>query len=274
VKNLLAKYPGAAPAAAALSEIAAHLWQKGWAERNAGNLSVDVTEAIPRSKAAKGGPAIPLAAAYPALAGRYFLTTGTGRRFRDVPGDPSGNVCLLRLSDDGASYRIVWGGADDARFRPTSEFPAHLRVHEFLRETAAPERVVLHTHPTELIALTHLTEYRGEAKLNRALFAIHPEVRVCVARGVGYVPYVLPGSEALAQATVAALRRGHGVALWEMHGCVAVGVTAAEAFDAIDTLNKGAQIILLCRAAGREPHGLTQKQLRELERAFNLPDCS
>ncbi len=272
MKKLNANYPALAPHVEEMTEISAYLWEKGWAERNAGNLSIDVTELLAAGAPPADGAWRALDNRYSLLAGRCFLVTGTGRRFRDLARNPAGAACLLRLDDRGAGFRVLWGGADDPQFRPTSEFPAHLRVHEFLRETGAREKAVLHTHPTELVALTHLPEYGDEAKLNRALFAVHPEIRVCVARGVGYVPYTVPGSEALAQATVAALRRGHGVALWEMHGCVAVGKDAVEAFDAIDTLNKGAQLILLCRAAGREPRGLSDAQLQELAAAFGLPD--
>ena len=51
---------------------------------------------------------------------------------------------------------------------PFAGSSAHLRVHEFLRRRQARETVVLHTHPTELIVLTHLPEFREEAALNRA----------------------------------------------------------------------------------------------------------
>jgi rhamnulose-1-phosphate aldolase len=99
---------------------------------------------------------------------------------------------------------------------------------------------------------------------------VHPEVKVTVPRGVGLAPYTLPGSEALGRATVAALERDHPVVLWAKHGVVAVGAGVAAAFDLVDTLNKAAQLVLLCHGAGQAPEGLGAADLAELVRAFAL----
>jgi rhamnulose-1-phosphate aldolase len=276
VTDLLAACPQIAPWLARMSEVSAYLWRKGWAERNAGNLSVDVTECVAGGSwddRAFGDEAVELAGEYRDLAGRWFLVTGTGRRFRDLAGDAGANACALRLDASGRAFRLAWGGTSDPAFRPTSEFPAHLRVHEHLRRTNAVQRVVLHTHPTELVALTHLPEYKDEAALNRTLWSMHPEVKVAVPRGLGFVPYEVPGSEALALASAAAFARGHDAVLWEMHGAVAVGRDVAEAFDLIDTLNKAAHLLLLCRAAaGSAPEGLGPARVAELVKAFGLKE--
>lgn len=267
------RYAGLEPLLAQATEASSYLWSKGWAERNGGNLSVDVTEII-RSAGVRppDGPLQNCAEAYPELAGRSFLVTGTGRRFRDLAKAAAPNVCILSMTAAGDGYRIIWGGDSGGPFRPTSEFPSHLRVHEFLRESAAPQRVVLHTHPTELIALTHLAEYRSEAGLNRALWASHPEVKVVLPKGIAWTDYLVPGSEKLALATVAGFRRGRAVVMWPMHGCVAVGREIMEAFDLIDTLNKAAQIVLFVRAAGQQLEGLTPDNLAELAQTFKLEE--
>ena len=266
--DLLSACPALEPWLARTTEMATYLWEKGWAERNAGNLSVDVTDCL--RGAAQDGPFTTFEGRYRGLAGRAFLVTGTGRRFRDLAADVARNACIVRVAETGTTR--LWGGADLPGFRPTSEFPAHLRVHEYLREAERRERVVLHTHPTELVAMTHIPEYRDEAAINRALFAMHPEVKVSVPRGVGFVPYEVPGSEALALAGAAAFRRDHPVVLWEMHGAVAIGADVMEAFDLIDTLNKAAQILLACRAAGHVPEGLSRERLDALVRAFGLKE--
>jgi rhamnulose-1-phosphate aldolase len=270
--NLVADSPALIPWLEKTTEVAAYLWEKGWAERNAGNLSVDVTDWIQHPAVPEPGRIQPLEQSYAMLAGRYFLVTGSGHRFRDLPKDAAYNACILRIDIEARGFDIVWGGEAGPQFRPTSELPAHLRIHEFLRHSNARENVVLHTHPTELIALSHLTEYQTEEGINRALWGIHPEVKVTVPRGVGQVRYAVPGSEALAVATVEAFQRGHTVALWEMHGVVAIGSTVMAAFDLIDTLNKGAQMILMCRHAGQTPKGLSGAQLDELVQAFHLRD--
>ena len=253
--------------------VSEYLWDKGWAERNAGNLSVDVTEHVfGLDPERTPDEARKLEFAYPILANRYFLVTGSGRRFRDLAKDAAGNACILRISDDGAGYSLVWGGLSSKSFKPTSEFPTHLRLHEHLRANDAPEKTVLHTHPAELITITHLPEYRDEAALNRALWGIHPEVKVNLPKGVGFVPYALPGSEALARATVQGFRNGHSVVLWEMHGCVAKAEGPLVAFDLIDIAAKAASMVLKCRSVGYNPTGLTKEQLDELVREFNLEE--
>jgi rhamnulose-1-phosphate aldolase len=273
MSDLVSKCPGLEPILKDVLAVSGYLWERGWAERNAGNLSVDVTDLIPaKQSSVKGRKTVKLPYTYPLLAERFYLVTGSGRRFRDVPKDAPCNVCILQISKDGAGYRIVWGGKAGPDFRPTSEFPTHLRLHEELRKNDAPEKAVLHTHPTELIALTHLPEYCEESALNKALWSTHPEVKYNLPKGVGFVPYALPGSEALAQASAAGFRRGYPVVLWEMHGCVSKADGIPLAFDLIDIANKAARLLLLCRSAGQPPKGLTQEQLDELVQTFGLKE--
>jgi rhamnulose-1-phosphate aldolase len=250
--------------------VAGHLWDKGWAERNAGNLSLDVTGCIDAPGRLTAQREIPFEHVYPDLADRCFLVTGSGARFRDVARDPAANLCVVHMTADGRTGRMLWSGGETPRFVPTSEFPSHLRTHEMLRRADDAALTVLHTHPTELIALTHHPDYRAQDDLNRALWAIHPEVKVAVPRGLGIVPYTLPGSESLARATVEVFARGYRVVTWVYHGCVAVGTDPDEAFDLIDTLNKAARLVLLCRGAGFAPEGLSEDQLRELASAFGV----
>ena len=252
--------------------VANYLWERGWAEFNAGNISVDVTDSVGRESLDFAAPIRPLTQSYPALAGRSFIVTATGHRFRDLALDACRNLCLLRLSDDGFGLRIYDDPCEVPRYGPTSEFPSHLRIHQHLRKTASVDRVVLHTHPSELVALSHFPDYQSQDAFNRAIWSIHPEVKVHLPRGIGLVPYTLPGSEALAAATVEVFRNGHDVALWQMHGCVAIGPDPFVAFDRIDTVNKAARMILMCLSAAHKPAGLSEDQLNELVAAFGLKE--
>jgi rhamnulose-1-phosphate aldolase len=250
-----------------VQETAQCLWEKGWAERNAGNISVNVTAEM--GEAGKGSGAFSAAEIpYPVLAGAAFLITGADTRMRDVAKDAETNCCLLRIADDLTGYHLLWGGKRPG-FRPTSELPAHLAIHHFLLDTGAPQRAFVHTHPTHLIALMLMFAAADEKEINRLLWSVHPEVKIFVPEGVGCVPYQVPRSVELAQATLSALQ-GHRVALWDKHGCGAVGVDAAEAFDLLDILDNAARIYLTCRAAGYEPHGITEEQVEELARRFPL----
>ncbi|MFH1175810.1 MAG: rhamnulose-1-phosphate aldolase [Acidobacteriota bacterium] len=244
------------------AEAARYLWEKGWAESNAGNISVDATEAVGAPEIG-GGAVERLLAPLVELGGRTFWVSAAGSRMRDLARAPRRHSGLLQLTPDGAGLAIIWA---EQGFRPTSELPSHLAIHAFLRRRCAPQKAIIHTHPTELIALSHLPA-TSEEQLNRLLWRMIPEAMVSVPEGLGLVPFHLPGSQQLAEATERALGR-HRVVLWEKHGALAIGSDPIEAFDLIDTLNKSAQLYLACKAAGFAPRGLSEEQLAELRRVF------
>lgn len=246
-----------------VATVAEYLWQRGWAERNAGNISVSLKD-IPRSDL----PAhyqqllIPLTEPHHDVAGMSFFITATNTRMRDLSRQPMENAVIIRITDDGAGYNII-SHIDRTDLRPTSELSSHLGIHSMISRRGSSQRVVIHTHATELIALTHIKELCDEKQLNRVLWGMQPEIRVFVPAGVGFVPYILPGTDAIGARTVKALEN-HDVALWEKHGIFAIGNTPEETFDLIDILAKSASVYLLCRSAGIEPEGLTESQIAEL----------
>jgi len=245
-----------------IAEIAGLVASRGWSERNAGNISVDVTEACLHNEADFGSEKVKTTRTYPELAGRCFLVTASGSRFRDIAKRPEEHLFLARIADEADGYQIssLPGGAG----RPlTSEFPSHTGIHSLLRRRDPAKKVVLHTHPDHLLALTHIDQYSSTETLTHILWSMHPEMRIVMPDGVGLVPYCLPGSEALADATTEVLRE-HRVALWEKHGCLAVGKDVFEAYDLIDTAEKSAKIFLMVKSAGFEAQGLSQAQLDEL----------
>ena len=250
-----------------IAEVAGYLWEKGWAERNGGNISVNVTELLTEEEKTLPalGEAIVLEEAMTELAGHIFYVTGTGKRMRYVAQDPFGNGSIIRVAADGKSYEII----AEQRIIPTSELPSHLLMHNYVRSLGRDNKVVLHTHPTDLIGMTHCKPFLDSDVITRTLWSMIPECRVIVPKGVGIVPYEIPGTLDLARATIKQLDK-HDVVFWEKHGILAVGEDLIECFDAIDTLSKSAQIYFSARLAGSEPEGMTDKQLDDLVTAFGL----
>ncbi|KAA6345903.1 Rhamnulose-1-phosphate aldolase [termite gut metagenome] len=250
-----------------IAEIAGYLWDKGWAERNAGNISVNITEFIPPSLSDKPAlsPQIKLSKAFPALSNQYLFVTGTGKRMRDLARKPFDNASIIRINADGDAYETI----AEQPIVPTSELPAHLSIHSWLKECRPDYKVVLHTHPTDLIALSQTNRYKDEATLNNLLWGMHPETLIVLPKGVGIVPYEVPGTMEIADLTLRALK-SHDVVIWEKHGCLAIGENMIDAFDMIDTLSKSAQIFFYCKTAGLDPEGLTQNNFRDLIQAFKL----
>ena len=87
---------------------------------------------------------------------------------------------------------------------------------------------------------------------------------------LGIIPYALPSSVALAEATIKELN-DYDVVMWEKHGACAVGEDIMDAFDQIDVLSKSAQIYINARNMGFIPDGMSQEQMHEMTVAFNLP---
>jgi len=248
------------------AEVAGFLWQRGWAERNAGNISVDITDLLQQEIFELDSCKLfPLALNYPKLAGRYFLVTGTGKRMRDLVRKPMKSALIIRLNEDASGYSIVSQNADNELFMPTSELPTHLGIHQMIVERGSSDKVVMHTHATELVALTQSKELCNKDALNKILWGMHPETIMFVPDGIGFVPYLLPGSTEIAKATIKVLQ-DHDVAVWEKHGVFAIGESVHDTFDKIDILAKSACIYFLCRSADIIPEGFTEKQLDELKK--------
>ncbi len=252
-----------------VSEVADYLWQRGWAERNAGNISVNINHLINDDFKIKLNdyPSYKLSKTYPALAGMYLFVTGTGKRMRDLAKDPLKNALIIKMNSEGSAYRIISQKKRGHKFLPTSELPTHLLIHNKLAESNSSNKVVIHTHTNELVALTQIREYCNEEKLNKLFFGMHPETIIFVPRGVGFVEYSMPGSEDIADKTVKVLEN-HDVALWEKHGVFAVGESVPDTFDMIDILAKSARIFFMCKSAGYEPEGLSETELSRLISAF------
>ena len=252
-----------------VAEVAGYLWQKGWAERNGGNITINITDCIDDGIRSLPpiSPKLPIGVMLPHLQGCYFYCKGTNRRMRDLARYPMENGSIIRIMDDCTHYEII----ADKNVMPTSELPSHLSVHDYLLAKGLPYRASLHTHPIELVAMTHCRSYLKKDVLTRLLWSMIPETKAFCPRGVGIVPYMLPSSVALAEATIRTLDEGYDVVMWEKHGVFAVDKDIISAFDQVDVLNKSAQIYLSAKSMGFEPKGMNNDQMQEMTKAFSLP---
>lgn len=251
-----------------VAEVAGYLWQKGWAERNGGNITVNITEFVDDEMRALPALSEPLqiGTTLPHLKGCYFYCKGTGKRMRDLAREPMQNGSIIRILDDCKSYVII----ADELVLPTSELPSHLSIHDYLIASGSSYKASLHTHPIELVAMSHTNKFLDSEKLTRLLWSMIPETLAFAPLGLGIVPYTLPGSVALAEATLEQIR-DYDVVLWEKHGTVAVGTDIMDAFDQTDVLNKAATIYLRAKSMGFEPDGMTDAQMKEIQEVFHLP---
>lgn len=252
-----------------VAETAGYLWQKGWAERNGGNITVNISEHVDDTMTSLPAISDPVAIGLtlPNLKGCWFFCKGTNKRMRDLARRPMDNGSIIRITDDCSHYEIV----ADNPVKPTSELPSHLAVHNYLIGKGSNYKASLHTHPIELVTMSHNPEFLKKDVLTNLLWSMIPETKAFCPRGLGIVPYMLPSSNELAEETIKAIDDNYDVVMWEKHGVFAVGDDIMEAFDMVDTLTKSAIIYMDARAMGFIPDGMSRQQMREISTVFNLP---
>ena len=268
MESILTNRPALAAEVEKVAETAGYLWQKGWAERNGGNITINITEHVDDEirQLPPISDVMPIGVTLPCLRGCYFYCKGTNRRMRDLSRRPMDNGAVIRILDDCASYVII----ADRPVLPTSELPSHLSVHNYLLSVGSPYRASLHTHPIELVAMSHNRRFLEKDVATELLWSMIPETKAFCPRGLGIVPYQLPGSVELAEATIRELS-DYDVVMWEKHGVFAVDTDITAAFDQVDVHNKSALIYMAARNMGFEPEGMSREQMRGLTEAFGLP---
>jgi ribulose-5-phosphate 4-epimerase/fuculose-1-phosphate aldolase len=202
-----------------VAAVAAALNARGWTEAGAGNFSIRL------DRAGRGRDRIVT-----------LLTKRTGARMRDISDDPEFGVCVVRAGPDCSVVETIPAGAI-----PTTELRAHVLAQLSLLRHRPEARAVLHCHPTATVALSLLLPEPGE--LLAALVRMHSEAPLLVQGRVRPVRFHPPGTDELARATAAELRRVPGV-IWPMHGVLATGTDLAEALDIIEVTDKCASIAL------------------------------
>lgn len=267
--SILDNRPALAHEIGQIAEAAGYLWQKGWAERNGGNITVNITEHADeamRAMPAISGP-VAIGSTLPNLRGCYFYCKGTQKRMRDLARWPMANGSVIRILDDCAHYEII----ADEPVMPTSELPSHLAVHNYLIGKGSTYKASVHTHPIELVAMSHNPEFLKKDVLTKILWSMIPETKAFAPRGLGMVPYMLPSSNELAAETIKAIDDNYDVVMWEKHGVFAVENDVMSAFDQIDVLNKSANIYMCARSMGFVPDGMSDEQMTEISTVFHLP---
>ena len=242
MKSILENRPALAVEVNKAAEVAGYLWQKGWAERNGGNITVNITEFVDDEirQMEPISEVVSIGAVLPHLKGCYFYCKGTNKRMRDLARWPMEHGSVIRILDDCASYVII----ADQPVAPTSELPSHLMVHNDLISKGSPYKASVHTHPIELIAMSHCKKFLEKDVITNLLWSMIPETKAFCPKGLG---------------------------MWEKHGVFAIDCDAMQAFDQIDVLNKSALIYIAAKNMGFEPDGMSQEQMKEMTVAFNLP---
>ena len=129
---------------------------------------------------------------------------------------------------------------------------------------------VVHAQPRYLTYLSTSPQYRDEAYFNRQLLRWQPELIVNLPEGIGVVPFQMPGSAALKQATVEALRQ-HRIVVWCKHGVVARSdISIKRAADRVEYAEAAAHYEYLDLANDQRADGLSPDEIRAICKEWNI----
>ncbi|TCZ77865.1 rhamnulose-1-phosphate aldolase [Paenibacillus albiflavus] len=225
-----------------VAEITYYMWQNGWDERNAGNVSclLDEEEVARHIDIHEIVRTLPLSFPVPELAGKYLIVTGSGKYFRHMIAEPEANLGVIRINEAGSGVDILWGLANEAE--PTSELAAHLMTHVARRQVDPEHRVIIHTHATNIIAMSIVHEL-DESKLTRTLWQMCTECIVIFPDGVGVLPWIVPGTNEIGRLTAEKMKDTR-IVIWPHHGIFGTGSSIDDAFGLIETVEKAAGIYM------------------------------
>ena len=244
-----------------------NMYRHGWDERNGGNISwmMDEAEAAQYVDLNAVIRTIPTGFQAPALDGTYFLVTGTGEYFKNVRYDPVKSLGLLRLTDGGRNAQLLWGFAGGGTF--TSEFPSHMMSHAARLSVDPANRIVLHCHPSNLLAMTFVHDL-DERAFTRTLWQMCSECVVVFPEGVNVLPWMLYGTNEIGEATAEKMKTARLV-VWAQHGIYGAGRDLDETFGLIETVEKAAEIYMKIARLPRL-NTITDSQLRQLADYFHV----
>lgn len=257
-----------APFVQEMIEVTTNLYEHGWDERNGGNVSYLLSEEQVKPFIDCGHVERRISLPFDAktLAGSYFLVTGSGKYFKNVHLAPAKNIGLIRICEDGKSFDLLWGLENNAV--PTSELPSHLMSHIARLSVDPNNRIVMHCHATNLLAMT-FTHSLNERLLTRTLWQMCTECLVVFPEGVAVIPWMVPGSTEIGEATAKKMKTNRLV-VWPQHGVYGAGETMDEAFGLIETAEKAAQVYTCVKSQGGIKQTLSDENLWRLAKAFHV----
>ena len=161
-----------------------------------------------------------------------------------------GDLCaeiLVRIGMDG---RALEPGARS----PSSEALMHTAVL-----MARPDaQAVIHCHAPWATIL---------ANTDLPFLPISTEAAFLV--NIGRIPFVMPGTQELADAVVSAMGKGWAV-LMQNHGLLVAGRTLRRAADMCEIIERTAQVIIGCYSVGKTPPVLPEKTVKMLAQYGDL----
>ncbi len=259
----------AAPFIQEMCEVTKNLWRNGWDERNGGNISylldeeevrlyLDLEPVVKEKE---------LDFEVKELANKIFLVSASGSYFKNICQNPAKNLAIVRVTEDGKRYKVLWGLEDGGM--PTSEFASHLKCHGVRLAQDPNHRVILHCHSIAISAMTFVHEL-DEKKFTRSLWEMITECLIVFPDGVALLPWMVAGTVELGLASAQKMKNTR-VVIWPHHGIMGAGQSMDDAFGLVETVEKAADIYMrVISVPGGFKQKITSDQLWDLAERFDV----
>ena len=258
-----------APFIKEMCEVTKNLWSNGWDERNGGNISylLDTEEVRLYLDLERSINEKELDFEVKELAGKIFLVSSSGSYFKNICKNPAKNLAIVKISEDGKKYNVLWGLEDGGV--PTSEFASHLKCHAVRLSQDPDHRVILHCHSIAISAMTFVHEL-DEKKFTRSLWEMITECLVVFPDGVAVLPWMVAGTVELGLASAEKMHDCR-VVIWPHHGIMGAGQSMDDAFGLVETVEKAADIYMrVVSVPGGFKQKITSDQLWALADQFGV----
>lgn len=220
------------------------LEKKNWTEAQSGNFScrcslTDDKFYIVKKEILHKNP-------FKYLQGEKLLISKKGADLNNYSEMITRGIALIEFYEDHYLIKSM-----DENLNISSEFYSHFLLQNQLIKTKSEKKFILHVHPDEFIAVSHIEYLSSSEKLTDLIFSILPESKLHLSEGIMMVPYHQPGSIALAEASLRNFT-GQDIIIWQKHGILALAEDMDQAINKIETGVKALKIyFLLCSAGNR-----------------------
>jgi phosphoglycerate dehydrogenase-like enzyme/ribulose-5-phosphate 4-epimerase/fuculose-1-phosphate aldolase/putative sterol carrier protein len=189
---------------------------------------------------------------------------------------------VVTATGGNVSARIA--GTDEIWITPSQLFKGDLRPEILVRIDLDGNPLDAGAGSPSSERLMHCAVYRARSDAHAVIHAHAPHATILANTGLPFlpisteaaffgdiprVPFIMPGSEELANAVAAAARRSWAV-MMQNHGLLVAGRSLRRAADMVEIVERSAEVILGCYALGKEPPTLPGEVVSMLQELGDL----
>jgi autoinducer 2 (AI-2) kinase len=252
----------------------------------------DLTRLYQEARAAAGGPGDLSAASRPAAAAPALVRPAAAPLAPAPVGDERDELVAVvkelystgLITATGGNLSVRIPGTDQVWITPSALFKGDLRPEVMVRIDLGGQTLDEDARSPSSEWRMHCGVFRARPDVEAIIHAHAPYATTLVMSGLPFlpvsteaaflgdvprVPFIMPGTQELADAVASALGAGPAVLL-QNHGILVAGSSLRRAADQSEVLERSSQLILGCHAVGREPPVIPDDILATLREAGKM----